>query len=772
MTDKTRVIQVGEAMIRPDSLTKVTGAEKYAVDGYAPGFLWAGVKRAGVPHARIRGIATQAAREVPGVQAVLTAADVGGTNRQGVVRKDQPVLADERVRHCGDPVALVVAENPVALAAALDRITFDLEPLEAVFDPEAALADDAPLIHPDHAQGNALFTAHIHTGDGEAALATCDTVVEGCFEVPRQAHAFLETENGWALAGDDGRIEITVSTQTPFRDRLEVAEALGLEMDRIRIRAPYCGGAFGGKDGINVQSLLALAALRCPGRPVKMWWRREESFLAGVKRHPARLYYRLGASSDGALQALSARIYFDTGPYDHLGGVVAALGLEHAGGPYRIPHTDLQAWAVYTNNPISGAFRGFGVPQVAAAMESMIDMLARKLGICPLALRAQNALVRGDRCPAGVTRQGTIGLSTCLQTVEQHRLWQSRHEWRAAAGPHRLRGTGIACVSHGMGYGPVVPDAATAGIELMGDGRFRILAGVVDMGQGNVATYQQMAGDILSQPPENFVLVLPDTDRTFPSGSATASRTTYTFGNALIPAAEALRKRLLARAADFLMIADPSELTLIPGAVRHLPSGKDLPLAMLGRALNAAERFATHHYRAPISKEKGTDDANLRLHGFPHAIFSYAVHLARVEVDRLTGQVAVVDYLTVSDCGRIVNPCLFEGQQEGAVAQGVGYALFEDVIAHQGRLQTNDLATYILPTAVDMPAMETIAVQTAEQSGPFGMKGAGEIGIDAPAPAIANAVSDACGRRLFRFPLTAERLLTALSKSETDENSI
>lgn len=764
MVDNKRVFQIGEAMVRPDALTKVTGAEKFAVDGYGADFLWAGVKRAGIPHARIIGISTEAALQVPGVRAVLTAADVRGTNRQGVIRRDQPVLADDKVRHCGDAVALVVAEDQTALEAGLARVVLDLEPLEAVFDPEEALRENAPLIHDDHPDGNALFSAEISVGDADTAFAACEEIVEGCFDLPRQAHAFLETENGWALAHEDGSLEMTISTQTPFRDRFEVAEALGLEINRIRIMAPYCGGGFGGKDGITVQSLLGLAALRCPGRPVKMWWRREESFLAGAKRHPARLFYRLGAAKDGSLKALSARIYYDTGPYDHLGGVVAALGLEHAGGPYRIPATHLQVWAVYTNNPVSGAFRGFGVPQVATAMESMMDMMAARLNISPLAIRLQNALIRGDCCPAGILRQGSIGLTECLRTVQSHPLWKERTQWKAAAGPLRRRGTGIACVSHGMGYGPVVPDSATAGIELMEDGRFRILAGVVDMGQGNAATFLQIAGDILSQPPDNMVLVLPDTDRTFPCGSSSASRTTYTYGNALIAAAEALKNRLLDRTSDMLMIAGPQDLTLVPGLIRHLPTGKEVPLARLGRLLGPAERLATSHFRAPVSKEKPDSNANLRLHGFPHTIFSYAVHLARLEVDELTGKVAVIDYLTVTDCGRIINPKLFEGQQEGAVVQGLGYALSEDVIVDRGMIQTTDLTTYIIPTAADVPKIESIAVPIAEHSGPYGLKGAGEIGIDAPAAAVGNAVFDACGLRLYRFPLTAERILTALSK--------
>ncbi|MFH0731251.1 MAG: xanthine dehydrogenase family protein molybdopterin-binding subunit [Pseudomonadota bacterium] len=765
MNDERRVYQIGEAMPRPDAFTKVTGRERFAADYYGENLLRAGVKRAGVPHARIRSIDTEAALQVPGVVAVLTARDVTGTNRQGVIRKDQPVLADDRVRHGGDPVALVVAVNKAALAAGLDRIVLNWDPLPAVFDSEEALKEGAPILHADHPGGNSLFSAAIETGGGESAFSSCDQIVEARFDLPAQAPVFLETENGWALAGEDGSLDIVVSTQTPFRDRMEVAEALGIGMERIRIIAPYCGGAFGGKDGITVQSLLGLAALRCPGRPVKMSWSREESFLAGAKRHPARLYYRLGAAADGALQALSARIYYDTGPYDHLGGAVAALGLEHAGGPYRIENTSLKVWSVYTNNPISGAFRGFGVPQVAAAMESMMDMMAHRLRISPLEIRMKNALKRGDRCPAGVTRAGSIGLSECLNTVSAHPLWRDRSTWKRGAGPFSRRGTGIACVWHGMGYGPVVPDSATAGIELTAGGKIRILCGVVDMGQGNAATYLQIAGDILSQRPEAIELVLPDTAQTHPSGSSSASRTTYTFGNALIGAAEALKQQLLARGTDLFMTADQAEVTLIPGAIRHSPTGREISLSRLGCLLNPAERGATFHFRAPVSREMPGVDPQLRLHGFPHALFSFAVHLARVEVDELTGRVSVTDYLTVSDCGRIINPTLFEGQQEGAVAQGLGYALFEEVKTGEGRMQTTDLTTYIIPTASDMPAIETIAIPLAEHSGPFGLKGAGEIGIDGPAPAVANAVADACGRRPCRFPMTAARVLEVLSRS-------
>ena len=763
MTFKTESLRVGKTIPRVDALSKVTGQEKYATDHYGQDLVWAGVKRAGVPHARIKGINTKAARNHPGVLGVLTHKDVRGSNRQGVIRRDQPVLADEKVRHCGDAVALVLAEDKVTLQKAIDLITIDLEPLPGVFDLENALEQGAPLVHGDHPGGNVLLSGTLETGLREAALAECDAVVEASYQVPYQEHAYLETEGGSALLHEDGSLEIVVSTQTPFRDRAEVADALGMDIEKIRVIAPYCGGAFGGKDGVTVQNLLGLAALHCPGRFVKMWWDREESFLASVKRHSGHLHYRLGAKADGTFHALGVEIYYDTGPCDHLGGAILALALEHAGGPYRIPNTSLKGWSVYTNNPIGGAFRGFGVPQVAAAMEQTVDMLADKLGLSPLEIRLRNAVKRGDRNPTGVTLMSSTGLQACLDVLAKHELWREKEKWKSSAGPFKQRGVGIACVMHGMGYGPVVPDYAHAKIELTEQGKFRIFCGVVDMGQGNASTYLQIAGEILNQDADHLELVLPDTEETLPSGSSSASRTTYTFGNALIRAAHALKESILQEAARSGGIGEGElkEIVMRPGSVLHPPTGKEIPLSEVASILDESERVAVFKFQAPVSNEKPTEDENLRLHGIPHLIFSYGAHLACVEVDELTGKVEVKRYLAVSDCGRVINPQIFEQQIQGGIAQGIGYAVCEDFIVEKGRIKTPDLSTYIVPTSMDIPEMDSIAVELEEETGPFGLKGAGEIGIDGPLPAVANAVADACGVRVLRSPLTGERVMKA-----------
>lgn len=755
------VPEIGHSIPRPDAWTKVTGAERFATDHYGDDLLWAGVRRAGIPHGRLRGVDADAARRLPGVVAVLTGADVPGTNRQGIVHKDQPVLCTDKVRHCGDAVALVIAESREALAEALALIRPDIEPLPGVFTLDEALAPHAPPIHEGHPGGNVLVQGEIRKGDAEAQLAACDVVIEATFTVPAVAHAFLETENGVAWQEADGRIVLVVSTQAPFRDRWEIGHALGIPLDRIRIIAPFPGGAFGGKDGATVQCLLALAAPYAGGRPVKMWWDRQESFLAGYKRHAARMHYRLGARADGTIAALHARLWYDTGAYAHLGGEVLALGMEHAAGPYRIPHSLVEGWCLYTNNPIAGAMRGFGVAQVSFASEGMLDRLAARLGRDPLDLRLQNALRPGDRNAAGVTLASSTGIVPCLETLAAHPRWRDREAWIAAAGPFKRRGVGVAAVGNAMGYGRGLPDSALAKIELTPEGRIVIHGAVPDMGQGNGTAFVQIAGEILRQDGEAIDYRQPDTETALPSGSASASRTTYTYGNALIAASEELRRRIVGRAALMLLVDRLEDLEILPGRVRQVATGREIAIAALAATMTEHERICISQFLMPVALDRLETGKAFPI-GFPHLLFAYAAHLARLEADELTGQVEVKDYLAVTEAGRILNPQGLEQQVQGAIAQGIGYALTEEVLLAEGHIVTPDLATYIIPSALDVPEMTSLTVMSEEPSGPFGMKGAGEVGINGPLPAIAGALSRACGVDLAGAPLTAERVLEAL----------
>lgn len=752
-------MRIGDSTPRYDAYMKVTGAEKYAADYYSDGFLWAGVKRAGIPHGLIRAIDCSEACAMPDVVAVLTQKDVKGTNRQGVVLQDQPVLAEEKIRYAGEPLALVLARSRRALKDALDHIHVETEALPGVFTTDDALRPDAPRIHEGHPTGNIVREVKVVKGEGESAFEACDVVVEMAFRTPWQEHACLETEAGWAFVDDGGTIVIIASTQTPFRDRLELAHALGLEVERFRIVAPYLGGAFGAKDGLTVQAFLALAVQHAGGKPVKMWWDREERFIAGVKRVQAEIDYRLGAKADGTMLALACRLVYDSGAYANLTGEIMTLGAEHAAGAYRIPHASIHGCAVYTNNALGGPFRGFGVPQVSAALEQVVDVLAARLNMDPLELRSRNALTQGDENGIGVRMTRSTRVKECLDAIRTSEAWRSREAWKRKAGAFKRRGVGVACLAHAMGYPKVVPDRAAAKIELTTEGKIRIGAGVADMGQGNASTYVQLAGHMLGQERSRMELVLPDTAYTLPSGSASASRCTYVFGNALVDACVQIKELIVQKASE-LLGAHKDALCLEPGRVAHRVTGQWVSLAEVARSLVESKRTITATYTAPVPDE----DVGVIYLG-PHLLYSYAAHLAGIEIDELTGEIDAKDYYAATDGGSVLNPQMYEQQIQGGIAQGIGYALTENLIIQDGIMITPNFATYTIPTAADIPDIRSYAIDIPEETGPFGMKGIAEIGISGPLPAIANAVADALGVRLPDGPFTGEKVLAAMQEA-------
>ena len=761
MTNR-KPLGVGKPEIRGDAAAKASGTELFSADYYPDNLVWAGAVRAGVASGRLVSVDAGAALAVPGVLKVLTSADVPGPNRHGIMHKDIPVLVDHRICYAGDAVALVLAETREALKLAVSLVKCDIETLPGVFDPEVAMAASAPQLHAAF-PNNILMAAEIRKGDVLGALAGCDVVVEGEFSTPVQAHGFLETENGVARMEEDGSISMTVSTQSPFRDRLEIGYALGMPFHKIRIASPSLGGGFGGKDGATVQCLLVVAALHADGRTVKMQWDREENLAAGYRRHACKLRYRLGARADGTLHALQCKLVYDTGAYAHLGGEVMELGMEHAGGPYRIPHVLIEGECVFTNNPVAGAMRAFGVCQATFAFESMMDLLAQKLGMDPLELRLRNALVDGDTNCVGMRLITSTGIHGCLEILRDHPLWLEREEWQRLAPPGTRRGVGLASVFNAAGYGGKVRDAAIAKVELTLEGEITIHNAVTDMGQGNSSAFLQIAGHILGQDASQLKLRQPDTATAYPSGSSSAGRTTYTFGNALIKACEELKARLINRAGLLLFIDNDRDLALAPGKVIHPPSNREVPFQQLASFMPQEDRVCISHFVAPVCEEI-PDTSKGFFVGFPHLIFAYGAHLARVEVDLLTGQVRVCDYLAATDGGAVINPTMFDQQVQGGVAQGLGYALMEDVVTHEGVVRTNDFATYLIPGAMDLPDTVSCAYQGHEATGPFGMKGVGEVAMNGPLPAIANAIDDACGIRLCHAPLTPERVLSGLEK--------
>ena len=761
MNDKSPIQDIGRRSARFDARDKALGKEMFASDVYPDNMLWAGAYRPGIPHGEIHSVDTTRAEAIDGVYAILTRKDIKGPNRQGFIYWDMPVLCGSRVRYEGDAVALVLAETRQALSEALQCIEVDITPLSVINSIDAALLEDAVQVH-QLDSGNVLKEATISHGDAGAAMNEADVVLEETFFTPIQEHAYIETENGVAHQDENGIIHLTVSTQAPFRDRFEIAKALQLDPSKIHITNPYLGGGFGGKDGATVQCLLALAAMHSNGRPVKMWWDREESILAGYKRHSARLHYKLAAKKDGTLLALKCELDYDTGAYAHLGVEVMALGLEHAAGPYRVKNMEATGRCIYTNNPIAGAFRGFGVAQVSFAFEGMMDRLAIELDLDPMQLRINNALVRGDKNGTGVTMTNSTGIEECLMRLQDHALWKTKNKWIKDAPQFKRRCVGVSAVYNGMGYGRGLADYAIAKIRLTESGTIKVYNGVSDMGQGNASTFGQIAGEILCQRQDTLEIVQLDTDTGHPSGSATAGRTTYTYGNALIKACEALRDKLFNRAALMLMQDNTATFAMVPGGVRHLTTGQDVPLATLAAMMHPDDRLSMGDYLMPTTPEMPKGGEAFKL-GFPHLIYPYGAHLVYLEIDELTGQITVCSYVTYTDAGRVLNPQNYEQQVQGAIAQGLGYALLEDIQVRDAKLLTKDLSTYILPTSLDIPDIESHAVETIEHSGPFGMKGIGEVGFNGPLPAIASALAHT-GIPMNCSPFTPQRVLAALQE--------
>lgn len=747
---------VGRRVPRIDADGKVTGSLKFMTDLSFPNMLWGRVLRAKHPHALIKRIDTSRAEALPGVAAVLTHKDVPGLNGFGIAIPDQPVLCWDKVRMLGDAVTIVAAETPEIAEEALELIEVDYEPLPVVASGEEGLREDAPKVHAD---GNVIGHTRVKNGDLDSAFAQAAVVVENTYRTPRQMHAFLETEGGWGVPGEDGSVTIYCPAQYGYRDQRQLARLLGIPEEKIRIVSSPLGGAFGGKDEITVQHYLALLAFKT-GRPVKIHINREESVVAGMKRHPMVVAMKTAATADGTLLAHEARIIGDTGAYASLGPAVLNLAIEHACGVYRIPSVDLEAWCVYTNNGIAGAMRGFGANQVIFAMESQMDLIAGKLGLCPLELRKKNAILQGELAGLGHTMEASVGSLRTLEALEHSDLWANREQYRAqASAPWKKRGIGIAASLHGCGLGVGLPDPGAATIELLPDGTFEVAVACEDIGQGSGTTFALVAAESLHCHISSVKMIQGDTARTLDSGTATASRTTYTGGRAITIAGPRMVDRLLDGASFLLGV--PKESISLENCRAHV---KDDP----SRAVSYADIAAVLRENEGKVKVEGTfdwptaDKGIPGAFGLPHYIHSYMSQIVLVEVDTMTGRVEVLKTVSIPDAGRVINPLGLEGQTEGGAVMGAGYALTEDTVIENGQYKTKNLSTYIIPTSLDIPEIETVMVEELEESGPYGAKGIGEAVSIPITPAIANAIEDAVGVRLYDIPMTPERVYWAI----------
>ena len=748
---------VGKRVPRLDAAQKVTGRLLYPSDLRKEGMLWVEVVRAAHPHAWIRGIDTREAEAVPGVVRVLTARDVPGQNAFGIQIQDMPVLAADRVRYLGDAVALVGAESREIARSAAALVKVDYQVLEPLCDPEQAMQPGAMPLHP---RGNILHEGHFKKGDIEAGFGRSDVVVERTYQVQMMDHAFLETEAGISYLDSAGVLTVDACGQYIYRDQTQIARALGLPLEKVRVRSSQVGGAFGGKDEITVQIHLALMTHHT-GQPARMKATREESIISHTKRHPARMWFKTGATRDGKLVALQARLVSDTGAYASLGGPVLNLMIEHAAGPYLVPNVQIDAFAVYTNNGFCGAFRGFGCTQACVAIEGQMDLLAEALGLDRLEFRRQNALHKGDRAALGYEMKTEVGALSTIEAAQRGPLYSQREARKAdlekhspSLRAHFRRGVGVASQMQGLGLGIGIPDYAEVELDLDPVGRVTLWVGTTEIGQGAYTAYAQMLAERLAIPMERVIVIGGDTRTTPDSGTTTASRTTFAVGNALSLAADKLREALLGRARERLgWKARQGKLR----QGRLFAAGQGIPIEELAAPDGLSVR-ATYHL--PVADQELGD-------GLPHLLYSYGTHVVLVEVNTLTGEISVEAVEAYLDGGRVISPAGFEGQSEGGVAQGIGYALFEEVLLDQGRVLNPNFNRYLLPTSLDVPReLRTVAVEVLEPTGPFGAKGISETATVGVAPAILGALHDALGVRFTRLPVRAEAVWQALSSAE------
>jgi len=753
--------QVGRPLRRVDALGKAVGSTVYAADFSMPNMLHAKVLRSPVPSGRIVGLNVDRARSIPGVACVLTARDLPGaklstdmpgqTGRKERAGSAAPVLARDVVRFQGEPIALVAAETEEIAEEAIGAIELEMEETPGVFDPEEALKPGAPKVYGDD---NVVARWKIRKGDVEKGMAEADLIVENTFRMPFVEHAYLEPEAGVAWVDDQGVINIRVCTQVVEHFR-SVAKALGIPQNKVRIRGTMVGGGFGGKEDVTVEIFLALLA-RETGRPVKLVYTREESFVAQSKRHPFVITHRTGVKRDGRITAAKIDMIADSGAYPYLTPYVLLYATAMATGPYRIENVSVDSVAAATNQPFTSAFRGFGGPQAALAYEQQMDEIAKAVGLDPLTVRRANYLRRGDETATG-------------QRIASE-VWLEETVTRAIAGlgeptpSSRTRKVGRGFASYFQSYGRITwfHDTSRAWVGLELDGTATIRCGVPDIGAGQANSLCQIASELLGVPLERVTVYATDSAVTPLAGTSTATRQLYMSGNAVHKAASAVRKNLLDRAAVHFGVG-PDAVDLADGrAFVKGDESRSIGLDELASAC-AADGIPLSNlalFTAPftdgIDPETGQGDI------WPD--FTFGAQAVEVAVDIETGQVEVLKSVACHDVGRAINPAAVRGQIIGGSHQGLGYALMEEYIVKDGITQTPSLAEYLVPTSCDFPATEAIILESGSGVGPFGAKGIGEPALTPAAPAVANAVADAIGIRIHEVPITPERVLAAMKR--------
>lgn len=761
---------IGRTMPRLEALSKATGSAQFTDDITLPGMLFGAIVCSPHSHARILSYNISEALAVPGVKAVVTGTDIE-TRYMGLLVKDETVLAKDRVRYSGEPVAAVAATSWAAAKEAARRIEIEYAELPAVFSPEQAMAADAPILHENYrnyfkvfnaiSEGNVLAGSELSTGDINRGWEESDLVVENVYETQAQYHAYLEPVGAIAQVDPEGKITVWSSTQSVFRTQANISDALGLPRSRIRAIGPRVGGGFGAKSEATVQPIAVLLAQRTK-RPVKIVLDRSEDMLTMRSRHPAIMRIKSGVKRDGTFVAQELDLTMDGGAYADDSPAVMMFALYFAAGPYRIPHTRSVGKVVYTNKLRAGAFRGFGNPQASFARESQIDEIAEQLGIDPIEIRLKNVLQQGDRWIGGHAIDAA-SIGECLEKARTASGWARRRMVSSTPASGRRKGVGVTAVAHMCGF-----LATSAIVRLLEDGTVTINCGAVDIGQGSDTVIAQMCAGALGLAVDKINMVAPDTDASPYNSGTNASRVTYMLGRAVGEATAKIRKQLFEHAAA-LLECDRADLELRPGGRIGIIGAPAISTSFVDISLRA--HWVTG---GPIIGESSfvfdageLDPKYAFTKGFMSwaslGVYTFGAQIVEVEVDETTGKVDVMQVWSVHDVGRAINPGAVEGQIQGGVVQGLGYSLFEEMVWDGGRLVNPSFMDYKIPGALDVPPkIDAIIIENRESTHPFGAKGVGEPPIVGIAPAIANAVCHAVGVRIRRLPLTPERVLCGL----------
>ena len=732
--EKTAVIS--ESVKRIDARGKVTGETRYPGDIDIDGQLWMRIKFSERAHARVINVDSRKAEALPGVVRVFTSRDVP-VNEYGLVIKDQPVLCGpggdkagtDVVRCYMDMVATVVAETDAIAQRALELINVEYEDLPAVFDAEEAMADSAPQLHPD-SPGNLVTRYRIRLGDMEAGWAAAEVVVEGEYETTWQEHAYLQPEAGLAYMDEEDRVTVVVAGQWTHEDQEQIYHALDLAPEQVRVIYPAIGGAFGGREDMTVQIILALAAWELR-QPIKIQWNREESILYHHKRHPIKVRAKWGATKEGKLTAVVAEVIGDAGAYNYTSTKVLGNAQLTVTGPYEIPNIHVDTYTVYTNNIPSGAFRGFGAPQALLAAEGQMNRLAAALDMDPLEIRLKNSIREGSIGSVGTPFPAGVTMPQVFEACGKESWWKktgARWQLQASSKPAdstKRCGRGMAGGFKNVGFSFGFPEHCWAGIELRGKvdiEKVVLYHAGADVGQGAHTALSQMAAEAIGVPFDKVEIVASDTATSGSSGSASASRLSFMSGNAIRGAAEiALRK------------------------------WQDEERPAIGEFM----------YHPPPTTAFDPDTG----HAEPNFAYGYVAEAVEVEVDIETGQVQLLEVVCANDVGKVINPQQLQGQIEGAIVQAQGYSLMEYLVSRDGKILNPYLSTYLIPTSLDVPPrVKSVVLENPDPIGPWGVRGMAEMPFLPLAPAIAAAIYDATGVWLDSQPFTAQKVVEALRK--------